>query len=96
MDEEILEKRPSNPMESAMLILTALFLILSIGMSRVEVSEYLQGTVEAEYQTDAKDRILEKYKKDGSILKIKKKLPDERKKINDLISEESSSGSSGQ
>jgi hypothetical protein len=88
MDEEILEKKPSNPVESALLFIAFLCLVASIGLSRMEVIDYLTGTQESEYNTDAKDRIREKYEKNKEINNIKSNFVKEKEKLNDFISVE--------
>ncbi|RME74679.1 MAG: hypothetical protein D6785_15635 [Planctomycetota bacterium] len=90
MDEEILQPRASNPLESALLMLTALFLLTSILMSRIEVTEYLAGTPKSEFEIPVEKRIRDKYKNDSKLKKIRKEVKEfsEPSKAYTLISDQ--------
>ena len=77
MDEDILQPKASNPLESGMLILTALFLLFSIGLSRIEVVEYLDGIPPEDFKTPVEERIRNVYKNDSKLNAMKKKISEE-------------------
>lgn len=84
MENEILEKKPSNPVESALLVLSTVALLLSIFLSWQELSFYLQK--DDNFEIEAKERIEEAYKGDREINKLKKEMKDQKDNIYQFIS----------
>ena len=74
MEEEILEKRPTNPVESALLIIATITLIISIVFAWQELDGYLKGTQQADFDIDEAKRIESKYTRDLKIKKIRRTI----------------------
>lgn len=89
MEEEILEKKPSNPVESVLLVITAISLCLGIFMGWTELSEYLRP--DDNFEMPVEERIQEKAQ-DSKLKKLKKQIEKEKENYYQFISSEGSSG----